>query len=378
MTGESQRGTATGSGPDRQHQEKEKVPSVLPQDERALGARRAARGDADVHWATGLLSGYILLPDTQLSSVQVYLDGVLAGSGDVAAFRPDVADFFRHIPHAGRSGFRVPLNPGQLKTQAINHLRVVGCDGGRPIARLETLVFPRELIPDTPTPPPELIQRTQGGQDGNLYKTLGFRYYNQLREAMARHREPRSVRRLLDWGCGSGRVAANFLAGPDVPQVCGCDIDPQAIAWCRAHLQPGEFTQVDGSLPLPYPDASFDAVVVLALLAGFGPDAYAAWLPELRRVLAPGGLLLASVQGAFAASYECSPDTLAAVLREGIYDGGRTGEPGQAPEAGEWRGFYLTREYVNREWAPHFEILDYLEAEINADEDLVVARRPAA
>ena len=84
-------------------------------------------------------------------------------------------------------------------------------------------------------------------------------------------------------------------------------------------------------------------------------------------MLAPDGLFVASVQGLLAASFELPPEGLARLRRDGIADGGHG--------PGGWRGFYLTRDYVRREWARWFEVPEHREAEVNADQDLIVARR---
>jgi SAM-dependent methyltransferase len=303
------------------------------------------------------------------------LNGTLVGSGKVLESRPDVIDFFRGIPHARGSGYHIELSRGQVRPTEVYRASVVGCQQGRPVARLDTLLFAKDLVPAVPIPPPRFIEKTQGGHDREVYKTLGFRYYHQFRNAICRHRDWGSVRRILDWGCGSGRVAANFLAASDGPQVFGCDIDRDAIAWCRKHLPRGQFTRIAPEPALPYPDATFDVVISLAVLACFGPDTYDAWLPELSRVLAPGGLFLASVQGAFAASFEFPPAAVPELLRDGIFDGGRCDTADAFHAEGQWRGYYLTGDYVQREWSKYFEVLEYLEGEINADQDLVVVRR---
>jgi SAM-dependent methyltransferase len=324
------------------------------------------RGHVEADWAAGVLSGYALLPDPALDAVEVAVNGTPAGPAELGD-RSDVAGAYPLVPHAGRSGFRLSLPPGVLRVGDVNRVEVVGCRGGCPVARFGTVVFPNALVPATPVPPPELIEKVQGDRDASAYRALGFRYYHQLREAIGRHRDLRGVRRLLDWGCGSGRVAAHFAREPGGPRVCGCDVDAGAIRWCREHVRPGEFDVTDFSASLPYPDGAFDVVVSLAVLAGFGPEAYPAWLPEVRRVLVPGGLFVASVQGPPAASFELPPDGLARLRRDGISDGGQG--------SGGWRGFYLTREYVRREWSRWFEVLEHREAEINADQDLIVVRR---
>jgi SAM-dependent methyltransferase len=339
-----------------------------PLDTKGFENLRPARGYLDVkERGLSLIHGTILLPDQEIDSVHVYLDGAWAGSGAIEA-EPRAGEAYPNIPHAGQSAFQVRLQPGQFQTDRVNRVSVIGSLDGRPIARLSTLLFRKGLVPNTPTPPPDKIQTVQGSRSAELYKALGFRYYHQFVDVISRYRDWRSVRRLLDFGCGSGRILVHFLRDADGPQVIGCDLDAAMIAWCRDHLPSGEFTVIEVSQVLPYADATFDAVISLAVLPAFGPDALNECLAEMRRVLAPGGLFLPSVQGRFAASYLLPPDTMSQLDRDGIIDAGPS-------ETGEWRGFYLTRDYVLREWSKYLEVLDYLEGEINADQDLVVLRR---
>jgi SAM-dependent methyltransferase len=330
---------------------------------------RRARGYLDDPDERSLhLAGWILLPDRELDSVRVYANGTLVDSAEIE-FRGEIADHYPGILHAARSGFRVDLSSGRPELKGIDRIRVVGCQGQRSIAYFESLLFKSINIPIFELPPPRLIYKVQGDHDGDLFRSLGFRYYNQLLEAISRHRDPRSVRRILDWGCGSGRLAAHFLADPRGFEVFGCDLDPDAITWCRQSLQPGEFTQITLSPHLPYPDGTFDIIIALSVLECFGADDYGRWLPELRRVLAPHGLFLASIQGLFAASFALAAEVIPALHRHGILD-----SADYTPEDREWRGFFLTREFVYREWSKYFDVLDYCEGEINADQDLVVMR----
>jgi SAM-dependent methyltransferase len=353
----------------------EKMPSVVPKASKRLESLRPARGYLDqTVYVTNVVKGWLLLPDAELTSVKVCLNGTAVGFAKIQ-FMQDVADLYPRIRHAGRSGFQLALEPGQLEAGDVTRVRLVGCQNRRRIAQLDTLLFPKELVPAAPVPPSELIRKVQGSQDGEAYLILGYRYYRQFLEAIKRHRPLGRVRRLLDWGCGSGRVVANFLAGRDGPEIFACDIDAGAVGWCRAHFRAGQFAQSEETPPLPYADATFDVVISLAVLPAFGPQTYEAWLPEIGRVLGPDGLFLASVQGAFAASFEFAPEKVRRLLRKGIFDGGRCAKADLLHAKGQWRGYYLTPEYVQREWSKYFELLEYLEGEINADQDLLVMRR---
>jgi SAM-dependent methyltransferase len=99
-------------------------------------------------------------------------------------------------------------------------------------------------------------------------------------------------RRVLDLGCRSGAFTRNFLAGNEV---VGLDIDRVALA--KAAELGVETVVANVDEPLPFPAASFDAVVAGELLEHLQfPDALVA---EARRVLRPGGVLVGSVPNAF-------------------------------------------------------------------------------
>jgi SAM-dependent methyltransferase len=99
---------------------------------------------------------------------------------------------------------------------------------------------------------------------------------------------PPAGTRILDAGCGSGRVLAELAA---IGEVSGVDANPLAVAASRAR---GFREVVPGSVEhLPYPDGRFDLVTCLDVIEHTPNDV--ATLRELQRVTAPGGRLLVTV-----------------------------------------------------------------------------------
>jgi SAM-dependent methyltransferase len=95
--------------------------------------------------------------------------------------------------------------------------------------------------------------------------------------------------RLLDGGCGTG---FNTLALSRLGRATGVDLAPEALAFCR---QRGVRAVRASLVGLPFPDATFDVVTSFDVI-------YHAWVTddraavgEMRRVLAPGGVLLVRV-----------------------------------------------------------------------------------
>jgi SAM-dependent methyltransferase len=105
-------------------------------------------------------------------------------------------------------------------------------------------------------------------------------------------------RRILDAGCGSGPLSAALRDRGAV--VTGIDASAAMLALARRRLGDDvALHAADLRDPLPFDDGAFDDVVaslVLHYLEDWGPT-----LAELRRVLRPGGRLIASVDHPFVA-----------------------------------------------------------------------------
>jgi SAM-dependent methyltransferase len=93
--------------------------------------------------------------------------------------------------------------------------------------------------------------------------------------------------RVLDFGCGTGygtrRLADN------VASVVGVDVGRGAIEYARTtYCHPNlDYRAIDPSSPLPFDDASFDAVVSFQVIEHVADPV--GYLQEMRRVLRPGG-----------------------------------------------------------------------------------------
>ena len=104
-------------------------------------------------------------------------------------------------------------------------------------------------------------------------------------------------RRILDVGCGSGPLFAALRDRGAI--VTGFDKSTGMLELARRRLgDEADLQAADLGSPLPFPDDTFDDVtasLVLHYLQDWGPA-----LAELRRVLKPGGRLIASVDHPFA------------------------------------------------------------------------------
>ncbi len=108
-----------------------------------------------------------------------------------------------------------------------------------------------------------------------------------LRSALLQ-RELRAGDRFLDLGCGAGLFSA--LAAASGASTTGVDVAEAALERARAAYPELDFRRVPFDGPLPLEDNSFDLVWASEVIEHAADTA--AWLSELRRVMAPGGRLL--------------------------------------------------------------------------------------
>ncbi len=122
-------------------------------------------------------------------------------------------------------------------------------------------------------------------------RALPTEVHEALTDALIREIESVSAERVLEIGVGTGRIARP-LAERGV-RVCGVDIAPRMLARLREQLTPGHLPPdllLGDATRLPLADGSFPAIVICHILH-LVSDREAA-VAEMRRVLAPGGVVL--------------------------------------------------------------------------------------
>jgi SAM-dependent methyltransferase len=244
--------------------------------------------------------------------------------------------------------------------------------------------------------PAEEIQRQFVGSAWEHTLVEAYHFYRVVKEYALEQGLPlRPGMRILDFGCGWGRMARFFLKDVRRKDLWGVDVDPTVIEFCRQNFGPCEFHVVK---PLPPVDAAagtFDIVYAYSVFSHLSERAHLAWLEELRRILRPEGMALITTHGrqlihfcaqlAGQASHENAwhaslsrsfPDPTTALRR---YD---DGEFLHAPTGGgDFRPstFYgetlIPREYMERVWTRYFELLEFRDDPSYLPQPLAVLRK---
>ena len=118
-----------------------------------------------------------------------------------------------------------------------------------------------------------------------------------LQRAILEAAAPKPGERVLDIGCGPGRLTlAGARAVGSSGVAAGVDPSPEMIALAKrkaSRASSAASFQVAPMEALPFPNGSFDAVLASLVLHHVAPDLLPRALAEASRVLAPGGRLVA-------------------------------------------------------------------------------------
>ena len=202
-----------------------------------------------------------------------------------------------------------------------------------------------------PIPPTQLLMLTTASPSVEWFIQSGRAGADSIREQLERHDVPlASLRTVLDFGCGCGRVLRHWA---DLPaEVHGCDYNPLLVDWCRRKLS---FARVETNAlepPLPYPTASFDLVYALSVFTHLPEPLHSRWVAELARVLRPGGHLIISTHG------EAYLHTLSEAERERFHAGHLVVRDADA--AGSNRcGVFFSAAYLRHRLEPRFTLREH-------------------
>jgi SAM-dependent methyltransferase len=259
-----------------------------------------------------------------------------------------------------RANGRFKLVPGDVAAFELidGTVRVTGVDGRQhesyrqPMADSDGVPVPPSFLSQAFTMTPSALNYLNGGaQAAQMILDLVNAAGNRLTSAS----------RILDFGCGAGRVsrALRKTTGADV---VGYDLYAPAIDWCRDHMPYGRWEHGVEEPPLGEPDASFDLIFAISVLTHLNEHYQDLWLAEWRRLTKPGGLVVATFKSEHFLDNVIRPRSaeyadnvarqLAATGFAYIVD---EGWAGVFPEY--YRDSFHTIDYVKSRWGREFEVV---------------------
>jgi SAM-dependent methyltransferase len=235
----------------------------------------------------------------------------------------------------------------------------------------------RALLPDVPD---TSLQELWNGTSGVALAAQSVAFYRRLCERFGeRGSVPLSEARVLDFGCGWGRLT-RFVARDGAPgRLYGCDPSQQVLdvcAQCRVPAVLARSAFVPERLPF---DEPFDLAFAFSVFTHLSEPAHEASLRALHAALTPGAILVVTVRPP--AYVRLSP------LLDGVTVAGDepryvfVAHPAEAShpqyEGGDmtYGETIVTLPYVREHWSHLFELLDVDVLLDDLDQVMVTLRR---
>ena len=247
-----------------------------------------------------------------------------------------------------------------------------------------------------PRVPPPSLRRRVGSVSLSHHLRFGGKGASDIEGILEDAGHPmRRGDRVLDWGCGAGRIALELLPRNGI-DLHGCDVDHHAIDWLRRVVPDGARRfQVSGfAPPLPYEDGSFDVVYASSVFTHLNQDDQLTWLRELSRILAPNGIGLFTTAGPTAfdrAHWAGMPKATAEQLAPFVgqleelgfvfasYEDDLVEKPDKWPGiSGDYGLAFQTEWWTREHWTDALKIQRVVAAGLDDYQDAVVAAKPGA
>jgi SAM-dependent methyltransferase len=338
------------------------------------------------------VSGWLFLPDQATDTIELYVEDNYINAHQLYP-RQDVQDAFPWIPHALNSGFSisVPLDQSRqvksesvtgdknvetyLDKQFIKKINLVCCQKGNRVGIFSFFIYnDLRLLESFPSPPEDYMYRVVHTKDLNHFKVGSLQTFAQFMKAACQYTNFLSAQRILDWGCGCGRLSSHFLSFLEGPEVFGCDIDPYAIEWCNNNIQSGTFSVINPLPPTEYCSDFFDIIFSYSVFTHLTREVQHAWLSEMQRIIKPGGLFIATTHGDFALQF-LMQSTSPTIPDDGIIDTILDSTLDEIAPKDYYRATFQTKEYTLREFGKYFNIISYIERGAMNFQDMIIMRK---
>lgn len=323
------------------------------------------------------VEGYAGAPDGLTGNMAFFVNGRRFDRVEYPVFDPELASRFPEVRGMGLVT-RMIMTEHLDELRSTSFWRLDASPVGHYVAAnwRQAIHFKNPAFEPYPLPPEANIKRVIGDTSATRFAMGGATIFKNIEHYLGEMGLGwADFTRVLDWGCGAGRVT-RYLLGDTPCAVTGVDIDADNIAWCQASYPGAQFEVVPLRPPTMFEDGAFDLVTGLSVMTHLQEEDQWKWLAELRRLTRPGALLFLSVQGPTQYAYNRFPAHLYRQVEEqGYLDLSRDGALDDVVADKEYyRAAMHSRPYIVKRWSEYFEVLAIVDA-IAGLQDFVVLRR---
>jgi len=287
--------------------------------------------------------------------------------------------YYWYVPGAPYLGFRIDITLADCKKPLGNHIEF-GLHlkkEGPSYNSLRNVTLPLSFDAMMNFPPQYNIERVQRVQNRIGASVSGASDAHRIMKIAARHTSLDRAFRILDWGCGFGRVSRHLYWFAPNAEVLGADIDAENLTWMADNMPNVKPVVSDIAGEIDLADKSVDIAFGISVMTHLRVDVMRVWLEELCRIVKDDGLMLLTVAGEGALSFSScwmKPADYAAWHRDGRIVFGNSG----AVDSNIGGEDYYVQSYINQErvreiWAEYVEVLEFIPA-VFGYQDMVVCR----
>lgn len=260
----------------------------------------------------------------------------------------------------------------------------------------------RKKLPEVnrllPRLPDEDIQARFTGVSGDKTIRIAGEIYKVFRQAAVDMGMDysNSTNKIVDFGCGWGRLLQLFLKDFEKENIIGVDVLQEALDICRQCGVNNPLVKVDPWPPSGIQDESVNLIVAYSVFSHLSEENHWAWMNEFHRILVPGGLAIVTTRPRSFITYVQSLREMKnlpphaygaamafkdtdAVLKQ--YDAGEYCFSVEGAGGEGLKGFYgeacIPKIYIENKWRTLFSEVDYIDqSKHNAfDQNVLIAKK---
>ncbi len=248
--------------------------------------------------------------------------------------------------------------------------------------------------------PDEGLQREIHGHSGEVSIHEAHSFFREVKSYCDYAGRPIAPhRRLLDFGCGWGRVLRLFMKDIEPANLFGTDSTGRFLGHARRCNPALTFLPCDPTPPLVLAPETLDYVISWSVFSHLDEFYATRWVEEFHRLLRPGGLVLITTQSRrfiqFCSEmrvrrasgirlehpwYEaCADSFLDEHAANSRYEAGHFlhHSPTQPPALSAHYGEALIpRGYIVRNWGHLFRLIDFVDNAVRLPQALIVLQKP--
>jgi trans-aconitate methyltransferase len=321
------------------------------------------------------IKGWAVLKEVDFQHIIFSCNGEPFDQVTFPIHRKDIEKIFWFLPNAKDSGFRCQKKLSKNTNNFSLELSMVDSRRGVPFTQNQNYYFVTDSKINTPEA--RLRKKVHGGDCESSFALEGYSSYVKCKKALELKlgKTYEDFERLLDWGCGCGRMTRYFQSNKSL-DIYGVDIDEENINWSSENLKFASFEKISLRPPTLLKPSFYDLIIGISVFTHLKEEDQFKWLEELSRISPKDGIVMMSVHGDSTACRSGIDDNTYLQWRKtGFLDLGVNNDLGESVSENDYyRNTLHTNEYIFENWAKYFEIIDIIPGYIGNHQDLVIMK----